>query len=98
MDSLTVLCLCAFSPILPQFYVPFYVKKEKMDNFMCILEFECTKRLKVHSQAIPANQCFPEGCISTTHAISTLRNNEKCKCSFELSKEKFSSTKVKSVP
>ena len=25
----------------------------KMDNFMCLLEFECPKRLKVHSQAVP---------------------------------------------
>ena len=28
---------CAFFIILLQFYVPFYVKKEKMDNFMCLL-------------------------------------------------------------
>ena len=30
----TVLCLCALFSIFPQFYVPFYVKKKKMDNFM----------------------------------------------------------------
>ena len=41
-DSLTI-CLCAFSIILLQFYVPFYVKRE------CLLEFECANRLKVHS-------------------------------------------------
>ena len=54
-DSPTVWCLCAFFPILSQFYVPFYVKKRKLDNFMCLLEFECAKRLKAHSQAIPAS-------------------------------------------
>ena len=42
--------LCAFFPV---FYVPFYMKREKLDNFMCLLIFECTKRLKAHSQAIP---------------------------------------------
>ena len=31
----------------------FYVKKKNMDNFVYLLEFEYTKRLKVHSQAIP---------------------------------------------
>ena len=56
-DSLTVWCLCAFFPIVPQFYVPFYVKKKKMDNFMCLLEFECAERLRAHSQAIPALRC-----------------------------------------
>ena len=30
----------------------FYVKKKKMDNFMCLLEFECAKRLRAYSQAI----------------------------------------------
>ena len=34
--------------------MPFYVKLEKIDNFMCLLEFECAKRLRAHSQAIPA--------------------------------------------
>ena len=52
-DSLTIWYLCALFPILLQFYAPFNVKREKMDNFMCLLEFICTKRLKVHSQAIP---------------------------------------------
>ena len=33
--------------------MPFYVKKKKIDNFMCLLEFECAKRLKAHSWAIP---------------------------------------------
>ena len=47
-------CLCAFFSILSQFYVPFYMKKRKLDNFMCLLAFECAKRLKAHSQAIPA--------------------------------------------
>ena len=42
-----------FIHVLLQFYVPSYVKKKKMDNFMCLLEFECAKRLKAHSQAIP---------------------------------------------
>ena len=44
--------MCLF-PILPQFHVPLYVKKKKMDNFMCLLEFGCAKGLKTHSQAIP---------------------------------------------
>ena len=52
-DSLTMWPLCAFFFILLQFYVPFYVKKKKIDNFMCLLEFECAKRLKAHSRAIP---------------------------------------------
>ena len=29
--------------------------KRKMDNFMCLLEFQCAKRLNVHSQATPAH-------------------------------------------
>ena len=33
--------------------MPFYVKKKKNGNFMCLLEFECAKRQKVHSRAIP---------------------------------------------
>ena len=53
-DSPTVWPLCAFFFILLQFYVPFYVKKKKNDNFVCLLEFECAKRLKAHSRAIPA--------------------------------------------
>ena len=52
-DSPTVWPLCAFFFLLLQFYVPFYVKKKKIDNFMCLLEFECPKRLKAHSRAIP---------------------------------------------
>ena len=36
--------------------MPFYVKKKKIDNFMCLLEFECAKRLKAHSRAIPVNK------------------------------------------
>ena len=52
-DSPTVWPLCAFFFILLQFHVPFYVKKKKNDNFMCLLEFECAKRLKAHSRAIP---------------------------------------------
>ena len=35
--------------------MPFYVKKKKIDNFMCLLEFECAKRLKAHSRAIPVH-------------------------------------------
>ena len=52
-DSPTIWCLCALFPILLQSYVPFYVKKEKIGNSMCLLELECAKRLKAHSQAIP---------------------------------------------
>ena len=52
-DSPTVWPLCVFFFILLLFYVPFYVKKKKNDNFMCLLEVECAKRLKAHSRAIP---------------------------------------------
>ena len=52
-DSPTVWCLCAFFAVLSKCYVSFYVKKRKLDNFMCLLEFECAKRLKAHSHAIP---------------------------------------------
>ena len=55
-DSPTMWPLCALFFILLQFYVPFYVKKEKIDNLMCLLEFECAKRLKAHSRAIPVAQ------------------------------------------
>ena len=30
------------------------MKSEKMENLLCLLEFKCAKKLKVHSQAIPA--------------------------------------------
>ena len=45
-NSLTAWCLCAFFLILSQFYVPFYVKKRKLDHFICLLEFKCVKRLR----------------------------------------------------
>ena len=44
--------MCLFA-VLSKCYVSFYVKKRKLDNFMCLLEFECAKRLKAHSHAIP---------------------------------------------
>ena len=53
-DSPSIWCLCAFFSISFQLYVPLYVQIERMENFMCLLEFECAKRLKAHSQAIPA--------------------------------------------
>ena len=39
--------------ILLKLYVPFHAKKEKMECFMCLLEFECSEKLKVHNKAIP---------------------------------------------
>ena len=42
-------------------YVPFFVKSESMDYFMCFLEYECAKRLKAHSQASLDRQCCPFG-------------------------------------
>ena len=42
-------------PHIAQIYVPFNVKREKMENFMCLLKFECATRLKAHSQAIPVS-------------------------------------------
>ena len=58
-DSPTVWPLCAFFFMILLFYVPFYVKKKKIDNFMCLLEFECSKWLKAHSRAIPAGLVPP---------------------------------------
>ena len=72
-DSPTVWCLCAFFPIVPQFYVPFYVKRKKMDNFMCLLEFECAKRLRAHSQAIPENVAPAESCKMSERNIFLLQ-------------------------
>ena len=57
-DSPSIWCLCAFFSISFQFYVPLYVQIEKLDNFMCLLEFECIKRLTAHSQAIPASHRY----------------------------------------
>ena len=52
-DSPTVWPLYAFLFVLLQFYVPFYVKNKKKMIILCaFLEFECAKRLKVHSRAI----------------------------------------------
>ena len=63
-DSLIIWPLCAFFSILPQFYVPFYVKKRnKKNNFMCLLEFECVKILRAHSKAIPVYNNFIHGHI-----------------------------------
>ena len=55
-DSPTRWCLYALFHIYCsnfQLYVPFYVNREQIYNFMCLLEFKCAERLKVHSQAIP---------------------------------------------
>ena len=51
--SPTVRPLYALFFVLLQFYKPFYVKNKKNDNFICLLKFECAKRLKAHSRAIP---------------------------------------------
>ena len=64
-DSPTVWCLCALFLILPQFYIPFYVKKTKMDNFMCLLEFECAKRLRTHSEATLDMDIGIRQCVAT---------------------------------
>ena len=42
-----------FSPYCSNFMCPSMWKES--DIFMCLLEFECAKRLKAHSQAIPAD-------------------------------------------
>ena len=55
-DSPTAWCRCAFFCILPQCYVPSNMKKTKIDNFVCLLEFECAKRQKAHSRAIPVGR------------------------------------------
>ena len=51
--SPTIWCLCAFSPSCSPFMCPSKWKIKINDNFMCLLEFECAKRLKAHSQTIP---------------------------------------------
>ena len=71
--SPTVWPLCAFFFVLLQFYVPFYVKNKKIDNFMCLLEF--AKRLKAHSWAIPvsincAKSTFNKWCL---HAFAKMK-------------------------
>ena len=50
-DSPTVWCLCAFSPHCPNLMCPLMWKRKKIDNFMCLLEYVCAKRLKAHSRA-----------------------------------------------
>ena len=42
-----------FPYIAPIFCALLCEKEKEMDNFMCLLEFECAKRLRAHSQAIP---------------------------------------------
>ena len=53
-DSLTVWPLCFFS-ILPQCYVPFWVKKKKRIILVVFWNLNVL-RLKAHSRAIPARQ------------------------------------------
>ena len=65
-DSPTVWCLCALFPTLYHSYVPFNVKKEKMDNSMCLLESECAKRLKAQSRAIPVHDIIIQVCLDMT--------------------------------
>ena len=42
-DSPTISSVYVPFPLLLQFYVPFFVKLEKIYNFLCLLEFECAK-------------------------------------------------------
>ena len=44
--------MCLF-PYCLNFLCPSIWKRKQMDNFLCLLEFECAKKLKAHSQAIP---------------------------------------------
>ena len=44
-----------FSLYCPHFMCPSMWKRQKLDNFMCLLEFECAKRLRALSQAISAS-------------------------------------------
>ena len=51
-----------FSPSCSNFMCPSMWNCKKRDNFMCLLEFECAKRLRAHSQAIPAQTLKPFHC------------------------------------
>ena len=76
-------CLCAFFSILPQFYTcdllcDILWKRKNWIIFMCLLEFECAKRLMAamaHSQAIPA---VPKLLISF-NALPVLLSNGQCR-------------------
>ena len=49
----SALSMYLFSYIAQFFCALLCENEKKNDNFMCLLEFECAKRLKAHSQAIP---------------------------------------------
>ena len=48
------------------------MKKKKIDNFMCLLEFECAKRLQAHSWAIPG-RLYGLGRVAPKFEQSALR-------------------------
>ena len=50
-----VLWLCVYEPfpISSQFHMPFYVKNAIMDNFMCLLESDCTNKLRMNNHPYP---------------------------------------------
>ena len=66
----------SFSLYCPNFMCPSMWKRKKMNNFMCLLEFECTKRLKMYSHAIPdimaANDLVMQGARALEAMIMTL--------------------------
>ena len=66
----------SFSLYCPNFMCPSMWKRKKMNNFMCLLEFECTKRLKMYSHAIPdimvANDLVMKGARASEAMILTL--------------------------
>ena len=47
-------------------------KREKLDTFMCLLEFECAKRLRAHSQAIHGSEI--KNIIQNNNYMTSLAN------------------------
>ena len=54
-DSPTAWCLWAFSVYCPNFMCHSLWERQKLDNFMWLLEFEYAKRLKAHNRAVPVH-------------------------------------------
>ena len=53
-------------------------KRKKVDNFMCLLEFECVKRLKAHSRAILAWGCHIRTILNINHIYKGILKDLIC--------------------